>query len=344
MEDKELNSCTFAKTLLMLMVVFGHSCAFWSGGWFSFIKPIYESSTIGEIGPFLGTFHTSAFTLLSGYIYYFIRFEKGRYESFGQFIKNKFKRLVLPYIIISVIWVLPVESVFKDLTLSDIVYRFIVAVSPCQLWFLIMLFGVFVFFYVVSNIVRRHITLSILFFVLLYFIGSVLDKYIPNIFQIHNIFKFSLFFCIGFVLRHLDLRPSNKTLMTCFVLSLMLNILTYFYLSDLIIGNTIICAIGRVGCNCICSVAGVFMSISMLFLISRHCEWNNRFFKFASKYSFMIYLFHQQIIYFTIIAFNGQMIPTLHVLVNFIIATFSSIAISFMITKINCFSFMLNEK
>ncbi len=61
----------------MMLVVLGHSCAFWYDDWLNYVQPAFPNSIIGEIGPYLGTFHTAAFTFISGYIYYEIRHNRG---------------------------------------------------------------------------------------------------------------------------------------------------------------------------------------------------------------------------------------------------------------------------
>ena len=65
-----LESCSFIKTVLMMLVVLGHSMSFWNENWFVG-KPIISSQGLSILGSWIGSFHIYAFTLISGYIFAF---------------------------------------------------------------------------------------------------------------------------------------------------------------------------------------------------------------------------------------------------------------------------------
>ena len=67
---QDIKNCSFVKTVLMLLVILGHSLAFWSGDWFT-ANPAIESNAISIINSWIGSFHIYAFTLVSGYIFAF---------------------------------------------------------------------------------------------------------------------------------------------------------------------------------------------------------------------------------------------------------------------------------
>ena len=67
-------------------------------------------------------------------------------------------------------------------------------------------------------------------------------------------------------------------------------------------------------------------------------------FIFLSKRSMPIYLFHQQVIYFTIIWFNGKVNPYINVAVNFIVAIVLSVIISSILMKFKVTRFLIGEK
>lgn len=67
-QKKVLDNCNFVKTILMLLVIFGHACAFWTGGWFTEI-PTTQSKGLNFICTWIGSFHIYAFVLVSGYIF-----------------------------------------------------------------------------------------------------------------------------------------------------------------------------------------------------------------------------------------------------------------------------------
>ena len=141
-----LNYCNFAKTVLMLFVVLCHSAAFYAGNWFTVCPASATNTLLGTLATWLGTFHVQGFTLISGYIYYYIKNEKKGYQDFSKYITNKFKRLLIPYISISLFWVIPFGILFYSYGSVDILIKYVLGESPSQLWFLLMLFNVFVIY------------------------------------------------------------------------------------------------------------------------------------------------------------------------------------------------------
>lgn len=87
----ELESCSFVKTVLMLLVVVYHCFLFWSGGWLT-EEPVYEAKVLAIIAMWMNTFHIYGFTLVSGYIFYHIKYKVGRYKDCKEFYINKAKR------------------------------------------------------------------------------------------------------------------------------------------------------------------------------------------------------------------------------------------------------------
>lgn len=66
----KLEQTVFIKAILMVLVILGHSVAFWSGDWFT-KNPLYQSQSLNALYVWLSSFHVFAFTLVSGYIFAF---------------------------------------------------------------------------------------------------------------------------------------------------------------------------------------------------------------------------------------------------------------------------------
>ena len=81
----------------MLLVVLDHSAAFWTGNWFT-KDPVFLAKGLVILSRYLNTVHIREFALVSGYIFYYIKYEKGGYQKFTSFIANKAKRLLIPYV------------------------------------------------------------------------------------------------------------------------------------------------------------------------------------------------------------------------------------------------------
>lgn len=197
----DMQNCNFCKTVLMIIIVLYHAGMFWTNNWFTVITPVQQAPIIGIFVNWMATFHIYAFTMISGYIYYYVRYQRGGYDNLKGFIKNKCRRLIIPYISVAALWVIPIGSLFFDFDANTIINRYVLGESPSQLWFLLMLFGVFIIAYPMSNIFRFNTKLSIHIVITMWIIGKWLATILPDLFQIFNSLQFILFFWLGFELR-----------------------------------------------------------------------------------------------------------------------------------------------
>lgn len=212
-QTNDMQNCNFCKAILMLIIVLYHSGLFWTGNWFTATAPAQQSESISIFAHWLGTFHIYAFTLISGYIYYYVRYQRGGYDNQKKFIYNKINRLIIPYIAVAILWVIPLNAVFYSFNLYEITNKFVLGEAPSQLWFLLMLFGVFVISYPLSNFYVRHPHYSAILVGFLWIVGLIASVIIPNIFQISTTLQFILFFWLGFELRRrqsLEDKPTDN--------------------------------------------------------------------------------------------------------------------------------------
>lgn len=195
-KSKELENCNFVRLILMLAVVIYHSMVFWKGGWF-YKEPTESSNALKYIAMWLNTFHIYGFVLVSGYVFYALKFEKNKYKEYGKFLLNKIKRLLVPLCFTSLIWAIPFYIIYFKSTINLVIKKFGFMESPSQLWFLAMLFVVFSLYYPISNIVNKNWIIGGGIVLLLYCIGMVGNRFFPNIFQIWSGLKYIIFFWIG---------------------------------------------------------------------------------------------------------------------------------------------------
>lgn len=94
MRDRSLETLDLIKIVLMASVVLSHSVAFYGGGWFAPCILINDNEYLGIFSKWLGTFCVEGFTLVSGYIYCYIRNDKGGYQQFWPFARKKSKKTV----------------------------------------------------------------------------------------------------------------------------------------------------------------------------------------------------------------------------------------------------------
>lgn len=195
MNDKTvLNNCNFIRASLLLLVIIYHSAMYWHGDWFLSSKdntiPFFYYLT-----EWLNSFHIYALTLVSGFVYAYIKIDKKGYPSFKSLLRSKISRLIVPYVIVALIWVIPNEVYFNGLNFSSIIDYFLLGQRPTQLWFLLMLFGVFVFSYPLTNLFIEKNWLCFLSIIFLFCVGTLAP--INNYFQIKTIFQYMLFFWVG---------------------------------------------------------------------------------------------------------------------------------------------------
>lgn len=339
--DYELINCNFVKTILMLLVVIYHCMIYWTGKWF-LDEPIYKSTILSIISQWLNTFHIYGFTLVSGYLFYYMKYEKNQYQKFIPFIINKSKRLLLPYAFVSIVWVIPMAVYWFDYGIFDIVKRFILGGSPNQLWFLLMLFDVFLIFYPISDFVKSHNFLGFLLIYVLYAIGIIFIGIVPNVFQIWRACSYMLLFWLGFKIRQYGSYYLYKIPSLIWIiadLSLFVIVQSLREIDGIIIG--LVCQ----GLTCALHIVGALMAFVILQKIATKVQWKeHKTFIFLGKNSMPIYLFHQQVIYILLYWLNGVINPYLHVIINIVVTMFVSLVISTILMRFKMTRFLIGEK
>ena len=100
--ETKLENCSFIKTVLLFLVVLYHSCVFWTGNWWD-TEPVFPSIGLNYLSLWLNSFHVYAFTLASGYIFAY-KISKREYLNYLPFLRNKARRLIVPYYFTMIIW------------------------------------------------------------------------------------------------------------------------------------------------------------------------------------------------------------------------------------------------
>lgn len=339
--QKELSNCSFVKTTLMLLVVIYHCILYWNGSWF-IGEPVFESRVLAVLSQWLNSFHIYAFTLVSGYLFAYVKLECGKYSEWKCFCLNKAKRLLVPYVFVSLIWAIPFAIGFFHYDVVDIIKKFAFGTSPNQLWFLLMLFGVFMIFYPLSGFFEKHNLYGVVTVVLIYGFGSVGQAVLPNIFQIFRACTYIPFFWIGFKIRQHGCLWLKKipTLAWLLVDGLL------FALTQYLVGTGgIFFTLLRHGSNFILHIVGAAMAFAVLQKCANFIKWKDSgIFVFFSKCSMPIYLFHQQVVYVLIYCLNGVLDPYIHVGVNIVGTMLVSVLISSVMMRFKWTRILIGEK
>ena len=101
-EQKQLDDIAFIKTTMMVIVVLYHCFLFFGGNWFTPVEPAQSADYLYWVARWMSTFHIQTFTMASGFLFYYLWKEKGRYNELKKDIKKRAKRLLLPFVFTSV--------------------------------------------------------------------------------------------------------------------------------------------------------------------------------------------------------------------------------------------------
>lgn len=190
---KELNILKFYGILL---VVLGHVAFVYSP--LSIITPHTPSLTINFVKDVIYSFHMPLFFFASGCIFAYQLEVKRKPMTFAQLLRNKTKRLMIPFYAFALLMVYPTMVLlgFRD-PVHYFFDGFILAIDPRHLWFVMALFLIFLLFFGLRKVCNRiHLpiwTLSIL--ALLIYIFPINIAY----FQIRNVEEYLIWFTLGYL-------------------------------------------------------------------------------------------------------------------------------------------------
>lgn len=319
--EKKLNNVNFSKCILMMLVILGHCLNLWTDRDWFICSPAITATQLGVLADWLTSFHTYTFVLISGYVFYFLKNENGRYGDFYSFVVGKIKRLIVPFAFVLCVWVLPFAIYFFKYDKRTIIQKYLLGTSPNQLWFLLMLFWVYIIAWILNSLFKEYFAFSFICVLCLYAIGVVGNHATVDIFNIWSACKYVMFFWIGFQLRGEKFKWINK--INVFIL-ILINLLL-FILSLFVTG------VWRQLIDILLHIEGAIMAFLVLDTLANRINWNNKkLLSILLKFSMPMYLFHQQIVYCCIIVTNGKMNPYINAIYIYIF----TVIVSFIISKI----------
>lgn len=348
-DTTELANCIFVKAILMVLIVLYHSSVFWTGTWLT-VEPVYSSVFLATISKWLNSFHIYAFTFVSGYVYYYGRYEAGKYASFRGFLKGKIKRLVIPLYFVGITWACWIDKLFFGTSITVNIKKYILCEGPSQLWFLMMLFDVFIVFYLISSLSNSNTIISLVVVICLYIVGFVGNYFLPNYFQIWTGLNYVIYFWIGFQVRRVKVTHPNLIVDSLWKIHwgiwVVVDIILFIASQYLAQYNIALIKCIGLGLTIVVHIVGSLMAFFVLQRIAnRFSNWeNSRMFGFFTKRSMVVYLYHQQIIYFSIFFLNGIVNPYLNAGVNFISAMIISLLIASIMVNFKTTRLLVGEK
>lgn len=173
------------KAFAIVLVVMGHLSPY-----------IWETGDSHSLYlPILSAFHMPLFMAISGAIYE-IQKSKGKYQDNVTFLKNKVRRLMVPYFLFSIFLMLPTMCYVWHVEYPIRYYadNYLLAKDSRHLWFLFTLFYVFV------NPIEKHMrNHQLLFAVVFLFCSRYVANYVPSLFCLNLFFKYAVWFYLGYL-------------------------------------------------------------------------------------------------------------------------------------------------
>ena len=330
--DKQLDNCNFSKMIMMLIIVFYHSMVFWTGKWFSVIgASVYEAKVLSVLSDYLAYIVNGTFILISGYIYYYIKIEKKRYDNYFKFIINKAKRLLIPYLF-GMIFTLPFVEYFYKFNMKEIFVMYVLGKQPSHLWFLLCLFGIFAISFFCVRIWEKSDIIGIISIILMYVAGSAFSRIFGDYFQIPGILQFISLFFIGFKIRQDWWHKLERiNIVVFFVIDIILYVL--FRTTENMENEGIIYALSAYAFKYLHMLVGAISLFQFLQFVAGNINWHNKIFNTLIKYSMSIYIFHHPFVWVVLSLFNGKINPYIHMLLCFIISLTVSLVLSLIFFK-----------
>lgn len=149
---KHLDEIDFIRPILICLYLVGfHSFAPFGGGW---EMPCFDDGSGVGVVPYywldkyLYSFMLETFVFISGYVFaYQIQTLKRDY-TFKTLLYNKFKRLIIPSVVFSILY----SFFFYDKPFNLLAYTYDIINGLGHLWFLPMLFWCFIFTWIINKI------------------------------------------------------------------------------------------------------------------------------------------------------------------------------------------------
>lgn len=297
----------------ILLVVFGHVTRMYTP--VGLITPLESSSVLAITTSIIYSFHMPLFVFVSG-MTFGVTCKKKSYQDFTSFASNKAKRLMIPYFVFALFWVLPfmVGFGFRPF-LPYLTKGLLLSLDSRHLWYVWMLFNVFLLFWGLRFLFEKlHIPdWAILLVSASLFLLRTKYSVCPY-FEINNALTYQFWFTIGyFAIQY------KSTFRTCL---------------------PIIVVMGLVGNYCVGGGKTVY-ALTGIYVFYRSAPWlkaitTTRLFDLINKNSFGIYLFHPIIIYLLFYIFGDLPVnPYLLTALVFLTSTAASILLTELVRRKN---------
>ncbi|MGL4875394.1 MAG: acyltransferase family protein, partial [Clostridium sp.] len=302
-EREFLENLNLLKLIALILVIIGHSTNQYRGDWV-FISN--QSSTIYRwMAIYVNSIHMQIFVFISGSVYAYCRIKKKYYLNYISLVKDKLIRLIVPYILIGVLFMIPIGMKIGIMAYESgfmkSIKNLILGYSAGYLWFLMMLFMLFLIYYWFEKVLIKispKISIAILFLL------QIVSEKITNLFSINRSIYYMLFFYLGY-LAYLQLEKlinlkskiyKYRYFIICNIFALILICLT---IEDKLIDINRTTRILHNGIKDVIAMLGIVQMYTVVTLIKGSIKYSviESGLNYVNKYNFNIYLLHEPIIF-----------------------------------------------
>lgn len=316
------------RVLAITMVVLGHSMVIYSSDW-----NLYSTeNTSLFFDYFKKTIYVIALPLffsLSGYLFnYAIKKKKG----FKVLVKDKFYRILIPYISVSLVWLIPIKLLvqypgYQDISLLKlIITKILLGKDNGHLWYLPTLFIIFIVMYFLCRCLykKNNVIYNLGCFCILGCMFLLSLKMPLTVPYLVNVMKFIIWFYLGYLINEYEKILRSKRIYTVIVCIFSITIILLYITT----GKNII------------QYAAAFFSVIALYLVVP--EKTSGILRLINKNSFGIYLLHSPLLYISFSQYPN-INPFIMVFINFVIFGTVALGMTILIRFLKLF-FIIGEK
>lgn len=275
------------KCITSILVVIAHATRMYTPN--GAVPVANESPFLNGLTDYIYAFHMPLFIMLSGCVFGYC-IEKQKYRELLPFLKNKGKRLLIPYFVFGIFYVAPVMCLLKLTDNSYLRYIFdgiICSYNSRHLWFMLALFWIFTLYILLRPLLLKgNRELILCGFISLVFLFA--SKQMGSICQLSAACSNQIYFFLGILFNRFYPQVTTfffKYRALCLLLPAALTGVLFFNPSILTAQ--------------LYSLIGITMAMFLFWYLLRLCPTLTElsFYRCIKKNAFAIYLFHLMIIY-----------------------------------------------
>lgn len=322
---KKQVSIQYLRVIATLIVVLGHAIIIYDNvNWRVFISN-NESQFLYYLKQYINIIQMPIFFVIAGYLF---KLSINKFPSFISIFWNKFKRLIVPYIFISLCWLIPIRALigysnyFVDGKFDYLVIiKNFLGIDNGHLWFVYVLFIIFLIYYLAN----KTKTVKILFIISIF--TNILNRYMHNYFFSNLVLYYLFYFGLGYLLFEKMGKIKHGDNILLLISSIILSTILIFYVDNPILSNTL-------------SIITNLLFITFMYnYFSKFSQ--NKFVDFIDKNSLGIYLFHPPIMY-VFFKYIPNIPPICLVTINIVVSVGISLLIMYGMRKIKI-NFLIGE-